>query len=127
VQNSPSIQYEIDLFAVGLERNPRVERSLANCRLALAAYCRKWETLDPAEKWEKALDVPGVQDVIAIGGTYGLLWEDSVKFFTLGSVLRGVPRREWDVPLKDSTGYVFAFYPRANIMAVATDSVAAWT
>jgi len=77
--------------------------------------------LNPAEKWEKALDVSGVQGIIAIGGTYGLLGENSVKFFTLGSVLRGVLGREWDVPFKDHTGYVFAFCPRANVMAVAED------
>jgi len=82
--------------------------------------------LDPAEQWEKALDMPGFPDIIAIGGTYGLLGKDYVKFFILGSVSRGVPGREWDVPLKNYTGYVFAFYPRANIMAVAENSMA-WT
>jgi len=82
--------------------------------------------LDPAEKWEKTFDVPGVQGIIANGGTCGFLGEDSVKFFTLGSVSRGVPGREWDVPLKDYTGHVFAFYPRANIMAVA-EELMAWT
>jgi len=126
VQNSPSIQYEIDLFAVGLERNPRTERSLADCRIALAAYRRRWETFDPAEKWERVLDLSSIQDAVAIGDTYGLLWEDSVKFFTFGSVSRGVPGREWDVSFKGHGGHVLAFCPRANVMAVAEDLMA-WT
>jgi len=76
--------------------------------------------LDPAEKWERVLDVSGIQDAVTIGDTY------AVKFFTLGSVLRGVPEREWGVLFKGDSGHVLTFYPRVDVMAVAEDSMA-WT
>jgi len=70
--------------------------TLPERRTALAAYCRRLEAFD-AEMWDKVLDIDGVLEVTAVSGTYGILGRDSVKFFALMSVSRGIPRREWDV------------------------------
>ena len=125
IQASPSIQYEIDLFGAGLQRNPRSKTSLADCRAALEAYCSRWKTLDTAERWERALDVPNIRDATAVNGTYGILWGDSAKFFILGSASRGIPGKEWDVPLKHFEATGFTFYPQANVMAIVEE--VAWT
>ena len=85
---SPSIQYEVDLFDAGLQPNPRTKASLADCRAALEAYSRRWGALDPAEKWDKSLDVSTILEAVVVSGTYGILWVNSIKFFTLGSVSR---------------------------------------
>ena len=88
IRASPSIQYEIDLFAAGLQRNPRIEPSMiSNCRGVLAAYLRRWETV--------------------VSGVCGLLWKDLVKFFLLGSVSRGIPGREWNILLGDFEASAF--------------------
>ena len=132
VQGSPSIQYEIDLFAVGLQRNPRIDAPIADCRLALASYRRRWETLHPVEKLNKDFchrdrDHDWCRpNAIAVSGVHGLCWKDRVKFFTLGPTSRGIPSREWDIPLKDIKAHAFAFYPPANVMAVA-ESKHEWT
>jgi len=54
-----------------------------------------------------------------VNGVYGLCQEGCIKFFALGSVSRGVPRREWDIPFKDIDPRTFTFYPRANVVAIA--------
>ena len=81
--------------------------------------------MDPAEKRRKILHVFNINEAIAVGGTYGILWEKSVKFFTLGSVSRGIPGRVWDISLKGLKTRTFTFYPQANIMALVEQ--AAWT
>ena len=118
VQASPSIQYEIDLFAVGLRRDPRFEGSIADCRVALEAYRTRWETLDPVEKWSKTLrgGHDKFPDVITVDDVHGLRWEGRVEFFAFGSGSRG---REWDIPLKGFEDSAFSFYPQANVLAIA--------
>ena len=118
VRNSPWIRYEIDLFGAGLKHNPRTEATLTDCCTALGAYRRKWETLDLAEKHSKVFPISGIHKAVAVSGTYGILWSNSVKFFTLGSVSRRIPMKEWGVSFKDFRAQMFTFYPQANIMAV---------
>ena len=101
-----------------MQPNSRTEISLADCRTALEAYCRRWKSLDPAEKWDRVFDVSGIQDALAVSGTCGILWRDSVRFFNLGSGSRGIPRREWSILLKHVEASTFTFYPQANIMAI---------
>jgi len=81
--------------------------------------------LDPVEKWDMVVDVSGVQEAIAVNGTYGILWRNLVRFFTLGSVSLGIPRREWGIPLQHVEASTFTFYPQANIMAFVEE--VAWT
>ena len=71
------------------------------------------------------LDVSGIQEAIAVNGTYGILWRNSARFFTLGSVSLGIPRREWGIPLQHVEASTFTFYPQANIMAIVEE--VAWT
>ena len=122
VQASPSIQHEIDLFGAGLQRNPKTNMSLTDCRVALELYCRSWETLDPAEEWDDDLPSSAYKAANLVGGTFGILWKNSVKFITLGSISRGIPRKEWDVSLKDLEASTFSFYPRANVLVVVEEA-----
>lgn len=124
---SPSIQYEVDLFAAGLKRNPRIEPSLvADSRAALAAYRRRWGALEPVEKRDRTIrgDSWGPIDASVVSGVCGLLWKDRVRFIILESMSRGIPGREWDVSLKGLEAGAFTFYPGANVMAVAEEG--AW-
>ena len=83
-------------------------------------YRTRWETLNPAEKWTESLcGHDWYPEVIAVSGVLGLCWEEFVKFFTLGSISRGIPRREWDIPFKGIQVHAFAFYPRADVLAIA--------
>ena len=118
---SPPIQYEIDLFDLAVQHNPQTKVSLADCRAALGAYSKIREGLDPAEEWERVLDVSPSPMAVAVSGTYGVLCRDSVEFFTLGSVSRGIPKREWEISLEHLDASIFTFYPRANVMAVVEE------
>ena len=119
-QTSPSIQYEVDLFAVGLKRNLRIDAPLADCRQALAEYLKRWQDIDPREKLTKEL---GDRDpeIVVIGGVYGYRLDNCVSFFGMGSSLRDIPRREWQIPLGDIEARDFAFYPPANVLAIAVN------
>jgi hypothetical protein len=56
-----------------------------------------------------------------VGGTFGILWKNAAKFITLGSISRGIPRKEWDVPLNDVEALRFTFCPRANVMVIVEE------
>jgi len=88
-------------------------------------YRRRWETLGPTEKHSEALPFSVMHEVVAVCGTYGLSGENSIKFFTLGSVSRGIPWKEWDIFLEGLEAKAFTFYPQANIVAVA--EAVGWT
>ena len=74
--------------------------------------------MDPAEKWEKVLVLDSLKSIIVVGGTCGILWSDSVKFFTLGSVSRGILSREWRISFEHFEALRFTFCPQADVMAV---------
>ena len=121
IRASPSIQYEVDLFAAGLQRNPRIEPSMiSDCRGALSAYLGRWKTLDPLDEWKMTIrgDSWGPIDVSFVNGVCGLLWKDSVRFFLLGSVSRGIPGRAWMILFRGFEASAFTFNPMANVMAV---------
>jgi hypothetical protein len=65
---------------------------------------------------------------MAVGGVYGSQRKDCVEFYILGSTSRGIPRREWEIPFKDFTVHEFAFYPQANVVAIAgnENGAASW-
>ena len=74
--------------------------------------------MDSVEKWDRVVDVSGIQEAFAVSETYGILLRDSARFFTLGSGSLGIPRREWEIPLNPAEVDAFTFYPQANVMAV---------
>ena len=92
--------------------------SLADSRVALETYHGKWETLEPAVKWSKDLGSPDYQAVSVASGTLGILWKDSAKFVTLGSISRGIPMRSWNIFFPYRGDCHFAFYPQANVLAI---------
>jgi len=81
--------------------------------------------LDLVERRSEGCPVSIVHETLAVSGTFGILSGHSVKFFTLGSVSRGIPRKEWDISFEDFEAETFTFYPQANIMAVV--EAARWT
>jgi hypothetical protein len=88
--------------------------------VALAEYRRRWETLDPVEKWNETFHGYGsIQEVMVVSGVHGLRLEESVRLLTMGSTSRGVLRREWEIPLTGLEVHAFSFYPQANVLAIA--------
>ena len=118
VRDSPVIQYEIDLSGAGLQRNPRTRAPLADCRTAFEAYSKRWEASHSIEQWTKDFRSSVYRAVSVVSGTFGILWKRSASFITLGSISRGIPRREWDISFKTLRARGFAFYPQADILAV---------
>ena len=77
--------------------------------------------MDPAEKSDKVIHhVRNIRKVTVVSGTYGILsWSNTIKFFTLGSVSRGIPRREWEISFLALNISTFTFCPQANVVATA--------
>ena len=55
-------------------------------------------------------------DAEAAGGVYATL-KDKVRLFALGSVSRGIPYKEWEIPLPVIMPHSYGFYPDADIIA----------
>ena len=122
IRASPAVQHEIDLFGAGLQRNPRTKASLTDRRAALELYRKSWESLGPVEEGDEnpRFFVDGT--ALVVGGTFGILGENLVKFITLGSISRGIPSKEWDFPFEDLEAFDFSFYPRANVLAIVEEA-----
>ena len=91
---------------------------LTDHRAALEAYCKRWKSLEPIEEWHKELPPANRRRFGVVGGTFGILLDNSAEFITLGSFSRGIPRKEWDVPLGDIEAFHFTVCPRANALVV---------
>ena len=57
-----------------------------------------------------------IQYIKVAGGVYAIL-EDQVQLFALGSVSRGIPYKEWAIPLPVIASQDYGFYPGADIIA----------
>ena len=78
--------------------------------------------MNPVEEWDKDLHSLAYDTVVnVVGGTFGILLKNSAKFITLGSISRGIPRKEWDVPLGDLEPSYFTFSPRADLLVIVEE------
>ena len=50
------------------------------------------------------------------GGVYVII-KESVRLFAPGSALRGIPHKEWEIPLPILDPTNFCFYPDADVIA----------
>lgn len=118
INNSPNIEYRIDLFAAGLMDNPASNLTLAAKREAFNAHCTKWEIFRPAKKWQRTNGSTLDEHQVRAHGA------DSSKFlqsFTLGSISQAIPRNGWKIPLPDYPLVSFAFNPYADVLVVAVE------
>ena len=68
------------------------------------------------ERTVGGLRAPGkFEDAKVIGSVYAIL-KDKVRLFALGSGLRGIPYKEWTIPLPVTAPYGYGFYPDADII-----------
>ena len=57
-----------------------------------------------------------LEDATTAGGVYAIM-NDKVRLFTLGSVSRGIPYKQWTIPLPDIVPENYGFYPDADVIA----------
>ncbi|KAF9643654.1 hypothetical protein BDM02DRAFT_1374405 [Thelephora ganbajun] len=119
IQGSPYIKYRIDLFAVGLEENPAVNLSLIDKRRAFDEHCTRWDVLNPIQTWEREIGIHGYLQASG-PGVYSFIADRKkfIQFLTLESVPRGIPQREWKLPLPDFVLAGFAINPHADALAL---------
>ena len=112
------IQHKLDLHAVGLEHNPAAGIDLTESRKAFRQYLTSYGALSPTdERTVGGLRAPSCfEDAKVVGGVYAIL-NDKVRLFTLGSVSRGIPYKEWAIPLPVTAPHDYGFYPDADIIA----------
>ena len=113
------LQHEIDLFAAGLERNPKAGIGLAESRKALVRYSSSLGSLRPIE--ERVVDGIHVRNGrwLRTAGGVCAVFADSIRLFTLGSASRGIPYKEWKIPSPINNPMGYNIYPGANIIALA--------
>ena len=118
VLSSPLIQHKLDLHAVGLEHNPAAGVDLIESQKAFCKYLTSFGALSPIEERTVCgLRAPRkYQDAKVVGSVYTIL-KDKVRLFTLGSVSRGTPYKEWAIPLPVIAPQDYGFYPGADIIA----------
>ena len=106
------------MHAVGLEHNPAAGIDLTESQKAFCQYLTSCGALSPIEKRAVGgLRAPRkYQDTKVVGGVYAIL-KDKVRLFTLGSVSRGIPYKEWAIPLPVTAPQAYGFYPDADVIA----------
>jgi hypothetical protein len=120
------IQHKLELYAVGLEHNPAAGIDLAGSRDALRRYLTGLIRLSPIEeRMVKDLQIPDVDEAKVAGDVYAIV-NDRVRLFTPGSVSRGIPYKDWAIPLPAASLENSGFYPGADIIAFVELPVPTW-
>jgi len=101
-----------------LEHNPAAGIDLSESRKVFSQYLTNFGTLSPIEeKTAGNLQVPdSTINAKVVGGVYAIM-NDQVQLFTLGSPSRGIPYKEWTIPLPVTAPEGYGFYPGADIIA----------
>ena len=113
---SPLIQHRMELHAAGLKYNPRAGISLSDSRNALLQYRSNLESLRPAE--ERKMGNTWMDEIFSVsgGGVYALITGDAVQLITLGSASRGIPQKEWEIPLPVINPEYYCLCPGADVI-----------
>lgn len=114
------IQHKLALHSLGLKHNPAAGIELSESRKALFWYLDRYHQLKYIEERTVAdVQIPDdVDGTYCAGGVYGIM-NDSVRLFRLGSVSRGIPFEEWEIPCPQVAIENYAFCPGADVIAFA--------
>ena len=120
IKSSPLIQHKLHLHSLGLEHNPAAGIEQPESRKALFRYIDRYHQLDRLEERTVSnIQIPeDVDSTYSAGGVYGIM-NDSVRLFRLGSVSRGIPLKEWEIPRPQVAIEYYGFYPGADVIAFA--------
>ena len=114
---SPLVEHKIDLFQVGLEYNATAGVDLNESRKALLQYNACLNSLRPIEKRVVDFLQPDKGYSLRTTGGVHAVVKDSVRLFIPGSPTRGIPYKEWEIPLPTANPIGYCFYPGADIIA----------
>ena len=113
------IQHKLDLHAAGFVYNPVAGVDLPERRRTFHEYLSSLDFLSSVRK--RIVDGPEFQGQTAYsktaGGVYAIITEARVHLIALGSALRGIPYREWEIPVPSAFVEKYDFYPNADIVA----------
>ena len=101
-----------------MEHNAAAGVSLTDSQKALLQYLSNLDSLRPGEKRTVGGLCPSSRFLKTVGGITAVMEDDSVRLFSLGSPTRGIPYKEWEIPLPAVDildGY--CFYPGADVIA----------
>ena len=113
------IQPKIDLFAAGFEYNAIVKIDHDESRKALLRFKSSMDSLCPIE--ERAVDDPLWShgcSMKTVGGIHAVVGGGSAQLFALGSASRGIPYKQWEIPLPVVGPFGYGFFPHADVFAV---------
>lgn len=113
-------QHRVHLFSIGLEYNAGAGTDLPAGQEALDKYYSNFYSLNPVE--ERGVPNTEYSDLNqrctkVVGGVCAVIGDDSVRLTTLGSTSRGIPRKEWEIPLPVVDPVDYTLCPDANVIA----------
>ena len=106
----------MDLHSTGLEYNAVAGISLADSRKAPLQYRSSLDSPCPSAKWT-AKNIKTTEVFYRSAGDVYAILEESVRLFTLGSPSRGIPFKEWKIPLPVDDVDDYCLYPGADVIA----------
>ena len=94
--------------------------SLDDKRKAFDEYRTKWDTFNPIKKRELAVDSFHPDCQVSGPGVYAFVAGSKkfIEFLNLESVSRGIPPKEWKIPLPDFELLTLAINPHADVVVV---------
>ena len=117
VVTSPLIQHKIDLFSAGFEYNAGTQVSLADSQKALLQYRSSMDSLHPIkDKMVECLQTSHTDFATSASGVHVIVKNDLARLFTLGSASRGIPHKEWEIPLPDADPGDYDFDSSADVI-----------
>lgn len=108
-----------------MQDNPDANIPLADKRKAFDKYRAKWDVFHPIKKWERAVDSSYLNPHVSGPGVHGFIVgsQEFIEFLSLEPVSRGVPPKEWKVPLSDFEPLKLAINPHADVLVVIEGKV----
>ena len=108
----------MDLFSAGLEYNAGAGVSLDDSRKALLQYRSSLDSLRPTEvRVADRLWPDQTEFEYSAGGVYPNVDGSSLRLFTMGPTSRGVPQKEWEIPLPVVNLAGYGLCPEDDVIA----------
>lgn len=122
IDDSPAVQYRIDLFSAALEDDPEdTSLGLADRRVHLEQYRSRWDRHDQAKL--SSVELPPHTQRVIDGEVLACIQEAGddkidVTFVQLPSISRGIQGKQWVVKGLPKNASDLKMYPGLNVLVI---------
>ena len=122
IDDSPAVQYRMDLFSAALEDDPAdTSLELADRRAHLEQYRSRWDRHDQAK--QSSVELPPHTQRVIDGEVLACIQEAAgdkidVTFVRLPSILKGIRRKQWVVKGLPKNTSDLKMYPALDMLVI---------